>query len=346
MRRLEFIKKNILEWRDYTPPKINSTNQVLVKPITVSRCDLDLPILRGESLFRPSFPIGHEFIGEIKELSEDLENKFKLGQKVAVSFQISCGVCPHCETGLSKSCSSVPHASNYGMGSVAKEFGGALSDLILVPYAKQMLLPIKETTNLVSVASISDNLVEAWKLTGMHLKKNSNQSVLILGGRASSIGLFTVALSKHLNASEILYLDWDKQRLGIAEKLGAKVEEVNFNSEKAPKRNEKRFHIVADCSGITSAWEYALRSISPDGNFSSASIFWSNSVSIPYLELYNFGANIYLGRVNSVEWMPKILYEIEEKGFDPSPVITKVSNWEDAKEAFLEEHIKLVIDRS
>jgi threonine dehydrogenase-like Zn-dependent dehydrogenase len=345
MKRLEYIKKNTLQWNEFTPPKLEKENQVLVKPLVVSRCDLDLPIIRGETLFKPSFPLGHEFVAEIIEISSDLENLFSVGQRVAVSFQISCGECLSCSSGTSKSCSSVPHTSGYGLGSGAKEFGGALSDLLLVPFAKQMLLPIKNSTNLISIASLNDNLIEAWKLSGMRLKQNPKQSVLVLGGKASSIGLFTVALSKHLGAFKILYLDNDKARLEIAKKLGAEVEEIDFINPKISKRNQNRFSIIAECTGNEEGFLYGLRSIEVEGYFSSASIYWTNKLPIPYLELYNFGATIYMGRVNSVEWMPKLLYEIEEKNFDPSQVITKIASWDDAKDAYLEEQTKLIISR-
>jgi alcohol dehydrogenase len=345
MKRLEFIKKNILEWREVAEPKINSQNQALIRPLTVSRCDLDLPVLRGETLFRAPFPIGHEFVGEIIEISEDLNDFFNKKQKVAIAFQISCGECFYCQTGLSKSCSSVPHASNFGLGGSGKEFGGAITDLVLIPYAKQMLLPLKENTNLVTVASLSDNLVEAWKLVGLELEQNPNKSVLILGGKASSISLYTAALAKHKGAKDILFMDSNRSRLEKVEKMGIQVEEIDFESSKTSKRNNKRFEIVSDCSGVPAAWEYGLRSLDADGYFSSASIFWTNSINIPFLELYNFGARIYLGRVKSVEWMPKILNEIEEKGFDPSNIITKIANWEDAQDAYLEEETKLVLSR-
>jgi len=341
MQRLEFIKKNILEWREVESPKIREKNQVIVRPLAVSRCDLDLPILRGQTLFRPSFPIGHEFIGEVIETSEDLENQFSIGQRVAIPFQISCGHCHPCETGKSKSCSSVSHASAYGMGKSGKDYGGAMTDAVLVPNASAMLVPIKSSTDIVSIASISDNLVEAWKLAGVYLDKNPNQSVLVLGGLAASIGLYTAALSKFMGAGDVLYVDTDLVRCQLAEKMGIPTEHLR----EFPKSFSKKYDIVADATGSHVGWMSGLRSLEVDGNFGSASIFWSNDVPIPYLDLYNMGANIHIGRVRSREWIPEILRLVEEKGFDPSLIVTRTANWKEAREAFLEEEIKLVIVR-
>lgn len=341
MKRLEFVKKNQLEWKEIYKPNIDGSNQAIIRPLAVSRCDLDLPILRGQTLFRAPFPIGHEFVGEIINGSDDFLKEFAIGTKVAVPFQISCGHCHYCQTNRSKSCSSVPHASAYGMGKSGKDFGGALTDEVLVPYAKEMLIPVKDTTNLVSIASISDNLVEAWKLVGSFLDTDKNKKVLIIGGAAASISLYTASLAKFMGASEILYIDTDPVRLKIAESFGIEVEEV----KEYPKSLNRKFDIVAEATGTKEGWLCGLRSMEIDGIFGSASIFWSNEFPIPYLDLYNSGGQIHIGRVKSREWIPEILKLVEEKGYDPSRVVTRTAKWDTAHEAFLEEEIKLVIVR-
>ncbi len=341
MQRLEFIRKNQLEWREVSTPIISGLNQAIIRPLAVSRCDLDLPILRGQTLFRAPFPIGHEFVGEITALSEDVAVDFKIGMRVAIPFQISCGHCHYCKTERSKSCSSVPHASAYGMGKSGKDFGVALTDAVLVPYAKEMLVPIKDSTDLVSIASISDNLVEAWKLAGIFLNANKNQSVLILGGDAASISLYTASLAKFMDAPEILYMDTDVSRLQLVESMGVNVEQI----KEFPKATSKRYDIVAEASGTKEGWFCGLRSLDVDGKFGSASIFWSNDFPIPYLDLYNNGASIHIGRVKSREWIPEILYLVEEKGYDPSSIVTRTAKWDVAHEAYLEKETKLVIVR-
>ncbi|TGK07851.1 alcohol dehydrogenase [Leptospira semungkisensis] len=339
MQQLQFTKRNQLNWEEVPEPKISGLNQALVRPMAVARCDLDLPILRGQTLFRAPFPVGHEFVGEIVEVSEDISSAYSKGMRVAVPFQISCGHCEQCESGLTKSCSTVPHTSAYGMGKGAKDYGGALSDLILVPYAKEMLIPFSSKIDPVSIASISDNIVEAWKLAGIYLKQNKDQSVLVLGGFASSIGLYTAALAKHMGSPKVVYLDTDNKRLDIAQSYGIQVEKVSS----MPKSFGK-FDIVAEANGTSEGWDCGLRSVGIEGIFSAASIFWTNNVPIPYLELYNNGATIKIGRVRSREWIPEILREVEA-GFDPSKVTTRTASWSEAAEAFLEEETKLIVVR-
>lgn len=339
MQQLTFIKKGTLEWREVPSPKIQQANQAIVKPLAVSRCDLDLPVLRGQTLFRPPFPIGHEFVGEIVEIADDLQESFTIGDRVAVPFQISCGTCPVCQTKHSQSCTTVPPGSNYGLGKAAKDFGGAMSDLLLVPYAKEMIIPISKELDPVAIASLSDNIVEAWKLVGQFLEKDPNQSVLIVGGFASSIGLYTALLAKSMSKNEVLYVDFRDDILKLAESWGIKVEKV----ENFPRSHSKRFDIVADANGTKEGWLYGLRSANFDGIFGTAAIFWTQEMPVPYLDLYNSGIQINIGRVRSREWMPKILNLIDQRLYDPGLVVSRTVSWKEAPEAFLEEELKLVV---
>lgn len=339
MKRIVFKKKHVLEWENVPELKIQGINQAIVKPIAVSRCDLDLPIVNGYTLFRPGIPIGHEFVGMIEETSPEIANQYPKGTKVIIPFQISCGICPDCTLGRSKACTSVPYASHYGMGPSAKEFGGALSEKIWIPFAKQMLIPMPSDMDVISLASISDNIVEAWKLVGQWLEKKPNSPVMILGGLASSIGLYSASLAVGMGSSEVLYLDNDSERLKIAESLGAKA--VSYSV--LPKAWERKFPLIADCHGLKEGMDFALKSLSTEGIYGSASIFWTNKLEIPYLDLYNSGATLKIGRVDSREYIPHILKKISEKKIKPEKIVTKICSFEEATEAWLEPAIKLVV---
>lgn len=341
MQQLTLVKRGTLEWRETESPRITGPGQALVRPLAVARCDLDIPIALGQSLFRPPFAIGHEFVGEIAGLSDDLQTSFSPGQKVAVAFQVACGACAECGRGHSNSCASISGFHDYGMGGGGKAFGGALSDMVHVPYARHMLLPLPGSTDLVSVASLSDNIVEAWKLAGFFLEKEPGTPVLILGGFASSIGLYTAALARAMG-SEVLYLDNDRGRLALAERLGARVEEVR----EIPKAWSQRYPLVVECSGVEAGFRFCLRSVAPFGTVTAASIYWTNDFSIPYLELYNIGAVIRIGRVDSREMMPKVLHFIEKGNFPVDQIVSAVASWDEARDAWLEPGTKLVVKRN
>jgi hypothetical protein len=60
---------------------------------------------------------------------------------VVVPWCISCGTCDHCRGGLTAHCTSVPHMAMYG-APIGGSWGGLFSDLVRVPYADAMLVPL------------------------------------------------------------------------------------------------------------------------------------------------------------------------------------------------------------
>lgn len=57
------------------------------------------------------------------------------GDRVVVPFQISCGTCASCVAGFTAHCVEVPPLSMYGFGLTGGLWGGAIADLMAVPYA-------------------------------------------------------------------------------------------------------------------------------------------------------------------------------------------------------------------
>lgn len=340
MKRLIFRKKGILEWEETEAPTINGENQALVEPIAIARCDLDLPIVRGETLFRAPFPVGHEFVGRIKAVSEDLLNTVSIGSTVALPFQISCGTCPSCLSHHSNSCETVPYTSAYGMPPGAHHVGGAIAELIKVPFAKQMLFEVDSQIDPVGIASLSDNIAEVWKLAGRFLERKKHPKTLVVGGNAGSIGLYTALYLHQTKKADIMYVDTDRKRIDLANSLGIPV--THFIA--FPKPNEK-YDLVCDASATKEGWEFATRSMGKNAILSSASIFWTNRFEIPYLEMYNQGAEIHISRVESLDSMKALYPEIKNGSFTPEKIVTKTVSFEDAKEAWLEESIKLVVTR-
>src|SRR5712692_5255867 len=136
MRQLTYVGPDKLEWWDVPEPTLKEARDALVRPLTVSNCDLDPATIRGLTQFSATapFPLGHEFTAEVVEVGDDVRS-VRPGDRVVVSFQICCGACGRCRRGLTGFCEAVPRGSMYGFGPLAGEWGGALSDLVRVPYA-------------------------------------------------------------------------------------------------------------------------------------------------------------------------------------------------------------------
>jgi len=338
MQQLWYTKKNTLEWRDVAEPKLDGPGQAIVRPLAIARCDLDLPIIQGHTLFRPAFPVGHEMTAVIVALSEDIKS-LQTGDACVVNFQIACGTCPSCAAQHSPACETVPFGANYGLGREAAQFGGGISELVKVPYAEAMLQKIPQGIDPLAVASLSDNMTDAFRAVAPYLKSQPGANILIVGGVAESIACYAILEAQALGAGSITYFDVDKARCDFAATLGATPE----HAEKYPQRLAGTFDLTVDCSGSVDGFRMALRSARPYGKSITVSIFFDNSVPIPFIEMYTKGIDLTISRTHAREQTPDILQLIAQKKFDPARITSRVVDFRDAAEAWVEPGRKLVV---
>src|SRR5262245_57192067 len=114
MRSLVLEDSRRLSWQDAPEPQRRHEREAVVRPLAVATCDLDWPMIFGQTPFPFPIPLGHECVAEIVEGPE----RFAPGDLVVVPFQISCGTCERCKRGLTGSCTTVPALSMYGFGAV------------------------------------------------------------------------------------------------------------------------------------------------------------------------------------------------------------------------------------
>ena len=121
-------------------PVIEHPQDAIVRVIRSCIFGSDLHLYHG---FVPDTRVGstfgHEFIGIIEELGSAVEN-LKVGNKVMVPFNISCGKCAFCKQGLFGNChESNPSATAvggiYGFSHTAGGFAGGQAEYVRVPFA-------------------------------------------------------------------------------------------------------------------------------------------------------------------------------------------------------------------
>ncbi len=358
MQQLFFIKKDTLEWREVEKPKVTSGTDAIVRPFAVAKCDLDdaflfnnvnLKLKLGKffglidphyskvfgNLMKGPFPFGHECVAQVTEIGDKVTN-IKVGDIVSVPFQISCGTCNTCRMGITSGCESVNPVSTYGFGKHL-EFGGAMSDFIKVPYADNMLIKIPSHLNPIHLASLSDNIPDAYR----HVKdlvKNPNQKILIISGKAKSVGLYSVLLAKAIGVSEIDYADNNKERLDIAHKIG-----VNNIFESFSQIN-KKYDLVIDANSTSRGLNTAFRSVRNYGTVTSSGIYIKKT-PVSLIDLYGKGITFKIGLANARTDAEKILELIQKVEIPFEIVTTKLASWENSIDAFLEDTTKVIVTR-
>jgi threonine dehydrogenase-like Zn-dependent dehydrogenase len=317
-------------WREAPEPQIGAPEQAIVRPVAVACCDLDVAVAEGRLPMPPGHAVGHEGVAEVVAAGEGVRD-VKVGDRVIVPFQISCGTCAACLRGVTGSCASLPLMAMYGMAPLAGlDGGGFMADLVLVPYADAMLVPLPDAVDPVAIASLSDNIPDGWRAVGPYRAElaalaPADRRVLVAG--RLSIGLYAAAFASAYGA-HVNYVDTDPQRLAMAEKLGATVHD-RVKPDKSWDPYPVTVHTTADPAVLAAT----LRVTWPDGVCTDTGIYYQGKVEIPLLPMYTRGVRFVTGRVNARAVIPEIL-EMLTAQCDLAPAVDRVVAWDDAPQAW------------
>lgn len=333
MRQLTLTQTNKLEWLNVPEPHLEGAADALVRPIAVARCDVDLPMVQGLTPFQMPIAVGHEFVGEVVETGTEVQS-FQPGQRVIVTFQISCGRCRMCARGVTNSCEAVPPRSQFGFGQPGAGWGSALSDIVRVPYAEHMLVPLPGGVEPEAIAS-PDDLADGWRAVGPYLQQ-PGAAVLIVAGRALSVALYAAAIAVALGA-RVDYIDSDRERLALASSVGANAVEGPASKALGP------YPITVDASADVNGLAYAIRSTEPGGTCTSVGIYFAELTPVPLLEMFVTGITFKTGRVNARTDLLPVLDLVRQGIVKPELLTTRTVSWEEAPRAWAEPATKLVV---
>lgn len=342
MQQLTFVQAEKFEWREVPAPKIDGDGVALVKPLAVTRCDLDLYIATGAFAMPGPFAFGHEIAGEVVDVG-DAVTSVAPGDRVIVPFQINCGECDMCQLGYTNSCRSVPAFSAYGLApSSGRDWGGGLSDLVSVPFADAMLVKIPPGMSIEAAAAISDNAVDGYRTVAQPLAERPGAEVLVIGGLAQSVAMYATQMAIALGAKRVVYRDFDAGRLQRARALGAEVQA--FEPGKEQLVNEM-FPIVVEAAGTPATLDFAIRSTEPCGICTGVSAGLETTAEIPLRLMYMKGIHYTVSRVHARAAIDQVLHCSSCQHQDTAEIISRAIPFSEAADAMCDPDLKLVFTR-
>ena len=201
--------------------------------------------------------LGHEIAGEVVETGEGVD-RFKAGDRVAVTHHVPCMTCHYCDSGHHTVCETL-RTTNFDPGGFA--------ELVRIP-----AINVERGTFLLpdSVSYEEGSFIEplACVIRGQHQARFfPGSSVLVIGSGIS--GLLHLMTLRSLGAGRIVATDVIESRLRLAKKLGA--EGVINALDDVPARfremnGGRGADLVILCAGATQAVEQALASVSRMGS--------------------------------------------------------------------------------
>ncbi len=103
-------------------------------------CGSDLHIYHGRVKIDPGFTIGHEYVGTVTAIGDDVRN-VAVGDRVLGCFQTACGHCFFCRRGWFHKCDA---SRTFGHGATLGSLQGTQAEQALVPSADLVLRKVPD----------------------------------------------------------------------------------------------------------------------------------------------------------------------------------------------------------
>jgi threonine dehydrogenase-like Zn-dependent dehydrogenase len=339
MRQLTCTAPGVVDWVEVPEPEVRDDTDALVRPIAVARCEIDPFLVLAGPGPGGGFALGHEAVVEVVAVG-DAVTHVRPGDLALPAFQVSCGTCASCRAGHSANCDAYPVLSDYGMQPLSgTEYGGMVSDLVRVPHAATMLVPLPAGVDPVAAASVPDNVVDGYRSVAPHLAAEPGADVLVVIHGTPSIGLYAAQAAVALGAGAVTVASDDDAVLAVAEAVGGTPLRTDYQ------RRAGRWPIVVDCGGRVAGLHFALASTEPEGTLHSVSYFAEPMVPMPLGKLYTLGITFHIGRAHSAALLPEVAALVGDGVLAPDVVTTSVIDWEEAPARYAEDTIKLVVTR-
>lgn len=362
MKAVCWMGKHDVRVEEVPEPKILSASDAIIKVTSTAICGSDLHLFNG---FVPSMKeydiLGHEFMGEVVEIGAGVKN-LRVGDRVVVPFQISCGQCYFCKTNMWSACDNTnpnagqqenlyghPGAGMFGYSHMFGGYDGGQAQYVRVPFAD--VGPVKVSRDLPDESLLF--LTDIWP-TGFQAAKQAGvgpgQVVAVWG--CGPVGLFAAASALALGADRVISIDREHERLDIAKNvLGAdtlnfETPEINVVEELSIRTGGRGPDVCIDAVGLeafghgTGAiidWAKQLMKMQSDRpnvlRQCISACRKGGTVSIPgvyggLMDGLNFGAafgkglTFKMGQTHVKQHLPELLNMVESGAFDPTFVIS------------------------
>ena len=207
-------------------PTIQEPTDAIVRVTSSGLCGSDLHLYEVLAPFMTEGDIlGHEPMGIVEEVGRDV-TEIGPGDRVVIPFNIACGSCAMCSTGLQSQCETT-QVHEYGTGAAlfgyTKLYGqvpGGQAEYLRVPQAQYGPIRVPDGPRDDRFLYLSDVLPTAWQAV-QYADIPPGGSVAVLG--LGPIGAMAARIARHLGAEEVIGVDLVPERLERARQYGADV---------------------------------------------------------------------------------------------------------------------------
>jgi threonine dehydrogenase-like Zn-dependent dehydrogenase len=292
------------------PTIINPTDAIIRMSATCV-CGSDLWPYRGVDAVQQPTPMGHEYVGIVEEVGNDVititPGKFVIG-----SFFASDNTCEICRAGYQSSC---VHREDVGAN-------GAQAQYLRVPLADGTLVATPDVPSddlLPSLLAASDVLGTGW-FAAVAAAAGPGKTVAVVGDGA--VGLLGILSAQQMGAEQIIAISRHESRQRLAREFGATdiVAERGHEGVAAVKELTQGLgaHSLIEAVGTQQSMMQAIRSTRPGGHVGYVGV--SHDVTLPGEEMFFSHVHLHGGPAPVRQYLPHLIDLIWAGKIDPGKV--------------------------
>jgi 2-desacetyl-2-hydroxyethyl bacteriochlorophyllide A dehydrogenase len=208
MKAIRFVGVNKpLQMQEIPIPEIGEWD-ILVRVKAAGICHSDAHYRAGISPVKPvPLTLGHEVAGVVEKTGK-LVTRVKVGERVCLHYNISCGDCHHCLTGNDQFCEKVLMLGHYTNGGYAEYISVPARNAIHLPDE----IPFDQGATLMCASATAFHSLRKSRL-------KAGESIAIFG--AGGLGQSAVQLALAFGALEVYAVDINDEKLNLAAHYGA-----------------------------------------------------------------------------------------------------------------------------
>ena len=292
-------------------PRIEQPTDAIIRLSAACVCGSDLWPYRGVQKIQGPTPMGHEYVGVVEEVGDDVRT-IKPGQFVVGSFWASDNTCEICRAGYQSGC----------VHRVVMRSVGTQSEYARVPLADGTLVATPEPppADLIpSYLAASDVLGTGW-FAAVAAEAGPGRTVAVVGDGA--VGLLGVLAARQLGAERVIAMSRhaDRQKLALA--FGA-TDIVTERGDDGIARVKDMTdglgaHSVVEAVGTQESMLQAIQSARKGGHVGFVGV--THEAELPGMALFNALVHLHGGPAPVRRFLPDLMRLIADRTIDPGRV--------------------------
>jgi 2-desacetyl-2-hydroxyethyl bacteriochlorophyllide A dehydrogenase len=310
-------------------PELEGPGDALVRVEASGICGSDLHIYHGRVQIEPGFTIGHEFVGTVIAVGDDV-SRVAEGDRVLGTYCTACGDCFFCRRGDFHKCD---HGRVFGHGATLGALQGAQAEILEVPNADLTLRAVPEGVA-DEVALFAGDVMGTGYHAVVETGVGEGDSVAVLG--LGPVGLCAVQAARAAGAAAVFAIDTVPERLAMAESFGAQplhLTESDVRKEVKAGTEGRGVDAAIDAVGHPDALDLACRLARKAGTVSATGVY-AERIEMHMGVIWIKALTLKTGHANVIKHVDPVLEAISSGELDPAPLVTHRMKLDEAPEAY------------